>query len=101
MSTKIFSAPEWENVHSEQKASLPPLQTHDLHESATDLEEEIDKVVLEIEAHGVDIAPDYATWVNVGFALADGLGEKGRAVFHRISKLHPDYTPANTSLPIV
>ena len=96
MSTKIFSAPEWENVHSEQKASPPPLQTHDLHESATDLEEEIDKVVLEIEAHGVDIAPDYATWVNVGFALADGLGEKGRSVFHRISKLHPDYTPANT-----
>ncbi|MBR3530339.1 MAG: DUF3987 domain-containing protein [Bacteroidaceae bacterium] len=96
MSTKIFSAPEWENVHSEQKASLPPLQTHDLHESATSLEEEIDKVVQEIEVHRVDIAPDYAMWVNVGFALADGLGENGRAVFHRISKLHPDYTPANT-----
>lgn len=96
MSKKIFSAPDWENVPSKQEASLPALQTHEVHESAADLTTEIDSVVQEIEAYGVDIAPDYGIWVNVGFALANGLGENGREVFHRISRLHPDYTPTTT-----
>lgn len=95
MSKKIFSAPDWENAPSKQEASLPILQTHETHETAIDLTTDIDKVVQEIEANGIDIAPDYGMWVNVGFALADGLGENGREVFHRISRLHPDYTPAN------
>ena len=95
MSKKIFSAQDWENAPSKQEASLPALQTHDSHESATDLAADIDKVVQEIEANGVDIAPDYGMWVNVGFALADGLREQGRDFFHRVSRLHPDYDPAN------
>lgn len=90
MSKKIFSAQEWENAPSKQEASLPALQTH---ETAIDLAPEIDNVVQEIEANDVDIAPDYGTWVNIGFALADGLGEQGRDFFHRVSRLHPDYTP--------
>lgn len=93
MSKKIFSAQEWENAPSKQEASLPILQTH---ETATDLATEIDRVVQEIETNGVDIAPDYAMWVNVGFALADGLGENGRVVYHRISKLHSDYNYTTT-----
>lgn len=96
MSKKIFSAPYWENAPSKQETSLPALQTHEVHESAIDLATEIDSVVQEIEGNGVDIAPDYGTWVNVGFALADGLGENGREFFHRISRLHHDYTPATT-----
>ena len=96
MSKKIFSAPDWENAPSKQEASLPTLQTHEVHESASDLATEIDNVVQEIEANGVDIAPDYGMWVNVGFALANGLGEQGRDFFHRVSRLHPDYDPANT-----
>ena len=96
MSKKIFSAPYWENAPSKQETSLPALQTHEVHESAIDLATEIDSVVQEIEGNGVDIAPDYGTWVNVGFALANGLGENGREFFHRISRLHHDYTPATT-----
>lgn len=96
MSKKIFSAQEWENAPSKQETSLPALQTHDTHETAIDLAADIDKVVLEIEANGVDIAPDYGMWVNVGFALANGLGERGRDFFHRVSRLHPDYDSANT-----
>lgn len=96
MSKKIFSAPYWENAPSKQETSLPALQTHEVHESAIDLATEIDSVVQEIEGNGVDIAPDYGTWVNVGFALADGLGENGRVVYHRISKLHSDYNYTTT-----
>ena len=58
MSKKIFSAQEWENVPSKQEASLPALQTHDTPEATTDLATDIDRVVQEIEANGVDIAPD-------------------------------------------
>lgn len=94
MSKKIFSAQDWKNAPSKQEASLPALQTHEVHETASDLATKIDNVVQKIEANGVDIAPDYEMWVNVGFALADGLGEQGRDFFHRISRLHPDYTPA-------
>ena len=96
MSKKIFSAQEWENAPSKHETSLPPLQTHDTHETATDLISDIDRVVQEIEANGVDIAPDYGMWVNIGFAIANGLGEQGRDFFHRVSRLHPDYDPANT-----
>lgn len=96
MSKKIFSAPYWENAPSKQEASLPALQTHDTPKTTTDLATDIDRVVQEIEANGVDIAPDYGMWVNICFALADGLGERGRDFFHRVSRLHPDYEPANT-----
>ena len=96
MSKKIFSAQEWENAPSKQETLPPSLQTNCSHSSATDLSAEIDRVVQEIENRGIDIAPDYTMWVNVGFALADGLGEQGREFFHRISQLHPDYVPANT-----
>ena len=95
MSKKIFAAQDWENVPSKQEASLPAMHTNEVHESATNLEIEVNSVVQEIEANGVDIAPDYAMWVNVGFALADGLGENGREAFHRISQLHSDYNHAN------
>ena len=95
MSKKIFSAQEWENAPSKQKASLPALPPHNKL-FPIDLATDIDRVVNEIEAIGVDIAPDYGMWVNVGFALADALGEQGREVFHRISRLHPDYVPVNT-----
>lgn len=96
MSKKIFSAPYWENAPSKQEASLPALQTHDTPKTTTDLATDIDRVVQEIEANGVDIAPDYGMWVNICFALADGLRERGRDFFHRVSRLHPDYEPANT-----
>ena len=96
MSKKIFSAQEWENAPSKQETLPPSLQTNCSHSSATDLSAEIDRVVQEIENRGIDIAPDYTMWVNVGFALADSLGEQGREFFHRISQLHPDYVPANT-----
>ena len=95
MSKKIFSAPEWENVPSRQESQALVVQSHHANASA-DLLDEIERIVQEIEACGIDIAPEYATWVNVGFALADGLGENGREVFHRVSRLHSDYDYTTT-----
>ena len=51
------------------------------------LEQEVEKVCLELELRNIDITNDYEDWRNVGFALAEGLGEQGRDYFHRASRL--------------
>lgn len=92
MSKKIFSAQEWENVHSEALPSKPndaEKQTSSIVYS--DVEEDLNRVVCEIESLHIDISPSYNDWVNLGFAIADGCGESGRTYFHRLSKLHHDY----------
>ena len=94
MSKKIFSPQEWENVPSKQERSHPTAQT--LYETPTDHQVDVERIVADIEARGVDIAPQYNTWVNCGFALAEGLGEGGRNFFHRLSRLHSDYDYAAT-----
>ena len=40
---------------------------------------------------GKDITTMYPDWRDIGFALADGLGELGRHIFHQISSLYPNY----------
>ena len=94
MSKKTFSAQEWENVPSKQEPAYSAVQP--LNETTTDLHVEVERVVADIEARGIDIAPQYDTWVNIGFALSEGLGEGGRDFFHRLSRLHPDYDHSTT-----
>jgi hypothetical protein len=55
------------------------------------LENDIKKVVEQIENARLDLTCDYATWRNIGFALCDALGESGRGFFHRISRFNMDY----------
>ena len=45
----------------------------------------------EIEQRSIDIAPNYKDWVELGFALVDGLGENGREYYHRISRFYLHY----------
>ncbi|MBQ7532942.1 MAG: DUF3987 domain-containing protein [Bacteroidales bacterium] len=56
------------------------------------LEDEIEQLVCSIESSYTDIAPDYASWRDLGFALADALGESGRSYFHRLSRFYPGYS---------
>ncbi len=53
--------------------------------------ETINLIVEQIEHAGVDIAPGYAEWRDMGFALVSELGEGGRGFFHRLSRQHADY----------
>ena len=57
----------------------------------SDLEHEIEQLVCSIESSCTDIAPDYASWRDMAFALADALGESGRSYFHRLSRFYPSY----------
>ena len=57
----------------------------------SDLEHEIEQLVCSVESASADIAPDYASWRDLGFALADALGESGRSYFHRLSRFYTGY----------
>lgn len=57
---------------------------------------DIDVIVGRIEEAGVDITGTYQAWLNVGFALADELGEEGRPYYHRLSRFYAGYSSAET-----
>lgn len=52
---------------------------------------DFDDIVKEIVSRHLDITGDYQTWLRIGFAIADKLGESGRNYYHLISQYHPDY----------
>lgn len=78
MSKKIFSAQDWENVPSE----IQQIHTPDIAPIYNKVKDDVESVVREIEQRGIDIAPNYKDWVELGFALVDGLGENGREYYH-------------------
>ena len=57
---------------------------------------DIEDVVSRVEASATDIAPNYADWCDLGFALADALGENGRGYYQRLSRFYPNYAAAET-----
>lgn len=63
---------------------------------SVDLYQEIELLTSEIENRAIDIAPDYQSWRDLGFALANALGENGRDYFHRISRFYPYYSYEET-----
>ena len=96
MSKKIFSAQDWENVPFENSVPTSPKLLPTPNSTSNNKEEEIERIICEIEQRAVDIAPEYKDWVELGFALIDGFGENGREYYHRISRFHPDYQREET-----
>jgi hypothetical protein len=90
MSKKKFNPSEWVSDKTKQ---IPQSQ-----ESLQSLcaNNDIEEITRRIESSSVDIAPNYADWRDLGFALADALGENGRSYFHRLSRFYPGYTPSET-----
>ena len=58
------------------------------HDSFTQAE----KLTSLIEASQSDITAGYSRWLNIGFALAHEFGERGRELFHRLSRFNPGYS---------
>lgn len=56
-------------------------------------EDDIELITQRIEASRTDITSGYSNWRDLGFALADSLGEGGRSIYHRISRFNSGYTP--------
>ena len=74
MSKKIFSAQDWENVPFENTISTPQKLLPAPNPASNDKEEEVERIIREIEQRAVDIALEYKDWVELGFALVGDLG---------------------------
>ncbi len=93
MSKKTFNPTDWQPAEPAKQISLP-VQSLPFGEvgGASDLE----LIVTRIESTSTDIAPNYADWRDLGFALADALGESGRNYYHRLSRFYPSYSQSET-----
>ena len=92
----FFNYAEWNHkMNKAQKGECNKLLTNKkMIEENYELYERVNALVEEIERLKVDLTQTYDEWRNVGFALADGFGEQGRNLFHRLSKFYPDYDSA-------
>ena len=94
MKKKTFKPADWHGPEAAaNKKAAPPKQGSG---NGTSLEEDIEALVRIVEARRLDITGDYAQWRNIGFALAEGLGEAGRSFYHRLSCFYPDYKAEET-----
>lgn len=95
MNKKKFDINQWTPMQTtaSAKTSISPKSPNSSNNS---LEEEVNLIIVKIESLSIDIASTYADWCNLGFALADALGEQGRDYFHRLSRFYPRYDTAET-----
>jgi len=100
--TKIFKPQDWLNIDTSTDSSrdVMPYVSNPLNSITnprTDKiscisDSDIEQITQRIESNQTDLTSDYADWRDLGFALADKLGESGRDYFHRISRFNADYS---------
>ena len=95
---KVFRPEDWvpEERHARQRPGISETPDQVGGDGMdTDIGAKLDDVEMltqMVEARGVDITGDYRRWLNIGFALVEGLGEYGRNFFHRLSRFYPGYS---------
>lgn len=98
MSKKIFNPADWiepnktETQNSIQSNAFSP----SLNGEGAEMRSDLELIVNRIESASIDIAPNYADWRDMGFAIADALGESGRNYYHRLSRFYPSYSQSET-----
>lgn len=93
MSKKTFDPAKWQPTEPTKQTTLP---AKSLTVGEVGGVSDIETITLRIESDTVDIAPNYADWRDLGFALADALGESGRSYYHRLSRFYPSYSQSET-----
>jgi len=88
MSKKTFDTTDWQPTIQNTTQHVEPS-----HVAAND---DLELIVKRIESASIDIAPNYADWRDLGFALADALDESGRNYYHRLSRFYPSYSQSET-----
>jgi hypothetical protein len=96
MSKKIFNPTDWAKANKAESKAIAKNKPVQSINSAPPLGggsqgSDIETITQRIESTSVDIAPNYADWRDLGFALADELGESGRSYYHRLSRFYQDY----------
>ena len=88
MSKKTFNPTDWQPTIQNPTQRVEPS-----HVAAND---DLALIVNRIESASIDIVPNYTDWRDLGFALADALGESGRNDYHRLSRFYPSYSQGET-----
>ncbi|MCQ2318427.1 MAG: DUF3987 domain-containing protein [Bacteroidales bacterium] len=91
MNKKTFNPNEW----LDEEPSISAESKID-NEKPVPVEQEINELVSRVESAAIDIAPTYSDWRDIGFALADALGENGRDYYQRLSRFYPNYNSVET-----
>jgi hypothetical protein len=86
---KNFNPLEWLDKPAKQAPPKELIVQQPVHTAVTN--NDIESYISSIEQSGTDITGDYATWRNIGFALASQYGEQGRDMYHRVSRNYADY----------
>ena len=57
---------------------------------------DINTLASEVISRKIDIAPDYQSYLKLGFAIAHEFGESGRAIFHQLCSISLKYNERDT-----
>ena len=101
-SAEAFDPIYWANKADEVSKSITPRSSVNSFSKSTaayncdeaDRQAEIQEVARQLVDRGIDITAGYNNWLNLGFALADGLDEDGRKIYHQLSQLNDEYDTA-------
>ncbi|WP_278983670.1 DUF3987 domain-containing protein [Segatella bryantii] len=101
-SAEAFDPIYWANKADEVSKSITPRSSVNSFSKSTaayncdeaDRLAEIQEVARQLVDRGIDITAGYDNWLKLGFALADGLDEDGRDIYHQLSQLNDEYDTA-------
>ncbi|MDR4929732.1 DUF3987 domain-containing protein [Segatella bryantii] len=101
-SAEAFDPIYWANKADEVSKSIKPRSSVNSFSKSTaayncdeaDRQAEIQEVARQLVDRGIDITAGYNNWLKLGFALADGLDEDGREIYHQLSQLNDEYDTA-------
>ena len=88
-----FDPRKWLNIEKETKPTAPKTVSVTTPSSTLD---DIETITQRIEASQLDITSGYAAWRDLGFALAEELGEAGRDYYQRLSRFNEEYSAKDT-----
>ncbi len=87
-----FDLDYWSNINGNaEKENTKSVMLSRVVHPVNNTEDEIREVARQIMDRGIDITNGYSNWLSLGFALADGLGEGGRELYHGLSQFNSGY----------
>lgn len=90
-----FDPIAWANMNNETPTTSSSAVRLVAPSSNDDVRSQMLQLADYLAGHGIDITAGYQNWLTLGFALADGLGEEGRAVYHNLSRLNAGYNSSD------
>lgn len=93
----IFNPLEWaKQENAPQKSTVKNQTPAAVHGDWTSTDDfaQAREVVNRITQTGIDLTDDYNDWFRIGSALANGLGESGRELYHELSQMSSKYNTA-------